>query len=480
VYGTAEFIVSGSAGSGSAGVVNIETGRVYTYTITGSFITIPGYYTVRVVVGLEYDIWEGSASFQILQRTPFDFTLSISPPSRTVKKGGTATYDWAVTYSDPSYAGTRFSWDIEGLDPSMKATATTGKLNIKTSDATPPGTYGFTFTLSARGISRSASATLIVEAPFDYSITVSPADQTVGAGDQATYTVTVSLASGTAQPVSLTMSGHPTGASYTFSPPQGTPAFTSTLTVETAEATPAGSYSLTVKATGGGVTRTAAATLTVVEKDFKITVKPAEQTKRQAETAEFTIEISPVGEFEETVDLEVSGLPEGASSRLSKPSGIPPFTSRLQVDTTLVTPVGEYDLAISAEGGRKAHSETATLKVEKAQIRITISHTVEGRKVKVKGSLAPPAGREVTLKYRGEQEDVAHDVPVEPDGRFSDEVDLKQYGARAFGEWEAQAVLEESGEEVALSNIEHFTIQPPWYYRYISWLPEWLQRLFGI
>jgi len=195
-------------------------GVTYSYTISGSFISIPGYYTVRVVINIVIETYEGTTSFQVVPRTPFDFTLSISPSSLTVKKRETARFNFAVTYSDPSYQGTIFTWDISGLDPSMKVTVTRGVITIATSDATPPGTYSFTFTLSARGVTRSATATLIVEALFDYSLSISPASQTVNIGEKAAYTVTVNLLSGAAQPTSLTVAGLPGNISSTFKAPE--------------------------------------------------------------------------------------------------------------------------------------------------------------------------------------------------------------------------------------------------------------------
>jgi hypothetical protein len=70
VYGTAEIIISGPAGTYSAGTVSIETGIMYTYTLSGSAVSIAGYYTVKVVVGLAYDVWEGYASFSVVPGVP--------------------------------------------------------------------------------------------------------------------------------------------------------------------------------------------------------------------------------------------------------------------------------------------------------------------------------------------------------------------------------------------------------------------------
>ncbi len=182
----------------------------------------------------------------MVPRAPFDFTLSISPSSLTVKKGEAARFTWSVSYSDPIYQGTTFTWDISGLDPSMKVNVGRGTLTIGTSDATPPGSYTFTFMLSAKGVTRFVTATLIVEALFDYSISISPPSQTVNIGEKTSYTITANLISGTAQPVSLTLSGLPTDISYSFSSASGIPSFVSTLTLDAKTFSSPGTYTLKI------------------------------------------------------------------------------------------------------------------------------------------------------------------------------------------------------------------------------------------
>ena len=71
------------------------------------------------------------------------------------------------------------------------------------------------------------------------------------------------------------------------------------------------------------------------------------------------------------------------------------------------------------------------------------------------------------------EEKFTQEATVNPDGSFTDELTVKQ-----FGEWDVRAILEESGETLAVSNIDYLTIEPPWYYKYIQWLPEWFRNLF--
>jgi hypothetical protein len=58
-------------------------------------------------------------------------------------------------------------------------------------------------------------------------------------------------------PVSLTLSGLPSGVNGAFSIPSGTPDFSSTLTLTLPLNAPTGSYTLTVTGTGGGLSHVA-------------------------------------------------------------------------------------------------------------------------------------------------------------------------------------------------------------------------------
>ena len=99
--------------------------------------------------------------------------------------------------------------------------------------------------------------------PADYTLTVTPASQAVGAGNNTAYTVNVGALNGFTGMVTLSASGLPAGATATFSPATVSGAGASTLSVTTTSSTPAGSYPLTITGVSGTSQRSAAATLTV-------------------------------------------------------------------------------------------------------------------------------------------------------------------------------------------------------------------------
>jgi len=97
----------------------------------------------------------------------------------------------------------------------------------------------------------------------DFSVAVSPASSSVAAGSSASTTVSTAVTSGSAQTVSLSASGLPSGATASFSPSSVTAGNASTLTVATSSSTPAGTYNITVTGTGASATHTATYVLTV-------------------------------------------------------------------------------------------------------------------------------------------------------------------------------------------------------------------------
>jgi hypothetical protein len=115
----------------------------------------------------------------------------------------------------------------------------------------------------AGAVTRTTGVTLVVVAP-DFGVTATPVTRTVAPGTATTYTVTVTGQNGFAGDVMLSASGLPSGTSGSFSPPVVTGGEgTSTLTVTTGAATPAGSWSVTVTGMAGAVTRTTGITLMI-------------------------------------------------------------------------------------------------------------------------------------------------------------------------------------------------------------------------
>lgn len=96
----------------------------------------------------------------------------------------------------------------------------------------------------------------------DYSIGLNPTSGSVQPGASVTSTVATQTTAGNAQNVSLSASGLPSGATASFSPASVQTGASSTMTLKTAASTPAGTYNVTVTASGTPI-KTASYSLTV-------------------------------------------------------------------------------------------------------------------------------------------------------------------------------------------------------------------------
>jgi len=97
----------------------------------------------------------------------------------------------------------------------------------------------------------------------DFSISVSPASGAANPGGSVTTTVATTLASGTAQTVTLSASGLPAGATASFNPASVTAGGTSQLTVTAGASTPPGTSNVTITGTSPSATHTATFAFTV-------------------------------------------------------------------------------------------------------------------------------------------------------------------------------------------------------------------------
>ncbi|HEX6676701.1 MAG TPA: S8 family serine peptidase [Actinomycetes bacterium] len=311
------------------------------------------------------------ASYHWLATTP-DFTVAVSPSSQTTAAGGSVTYGVTVTGVN-GFAGD-VSLSLAGLSPSQASWSAdppvvqggsgTAQLTVSTSASIAPGTYPLTITGSSGATSHSATASLVVPAPPDFAVDVSPASRSVFSGDTASYTVGVSSLNGFTGTVALSLSGLPAAVGdATFTPATVTGAGSSTLTIATSATAPAGTYPLTIAGTSGATTHSVAATLVVSARDFSLTVSPSSVSVLRRQTASYTVTVSSLNGFAGSVSLSLTGLPSGASASWSRNPVTAPGSVTLRVTTTGSTTRGTFTLRVTGTSGALAHQATATLTV---------------------------------------------------------------------------------------------------------------------
>jgi len=120
-----------------------------------------------------------------------------------------------------------------------------------------------TFTVAPVVQSTTQAESTTTQVLADFTIGATPSSQTVLQGQTVSYSVNVTALNGFNSPVSLSISGLPSGANGLLSDPSGTPDFASTLTVTLPGNVSTGSYTLTVTGSGGGMAHIANLALTV-------------------------------------------------------------------------------------------------------------------------------------------------------------------------------------------------------------------------
>ncbi len=199
-----------------------------------------------------------------------DFSLSASPSSQTVTAGGSTSYTASVSPSNGFNSSVNLS--VSGVPSGATGSFTpasisggsgSSTLSVGTSSSMAAGTYTLTATGTSGSLSHSATVTLVVNPPPDFSLSASPSSQSVIAGSSTSYTATVGALNGFNGSVSLTVSGLPTGATGGFTPASVSGSGNSTLSVSTTASTAAGTYPLTVTGTSGGLSHSTTVALTV-------------------------------------------------------------------------------------------------------------------------------------------------------------------------------------------------------------------------
>lgn len=198
----------------------------------------------------------------------------------------------------------------------------------------------------------------------DFTVSATPASQTVIAGNSTSYTVTVGAANGFTGSVSPSVAGLPSGASGSFNPASVTGSGTSTLTVSTATGTTTGSFPLTITGTSGSLAHSNTVTLVVNPPpvpDFSLSASPSSLTIIQGSNGVSTITVNPLNGYTGTVSLSASGLPSGVTDSFNPSSTT--GTSTLTLTASSTATIGTSTITITGTDGTLTHTTTISLTV---------------------------------------------------------------------------------------------------------------------
>jgi len=202
--------------------------------------------------------------------------------------------------------------------------------------------------------------------PPDFTLSATAASQTITAGGSTTYTVNVGAVNGFNGSVNFSVSGLPSGASNSFSPPSVSGAGSSVLSVSTVSTTAANSYSLVITGTSGAMTHSSSVTLNVNSAgvpDFILSAMPALQTVTAGNSTSYTVAVTPQNSFNGNVALSAMGLPTGASASFNPTSVTGSGSSTLNITTSSSTPAATSTLTITGDSGSLSHATSVNLTV---------------------------------------------------------------------------------------------------------------------
>jgi serine protease AprX len=210
-----------------------------------------------------------------------------------------------------------------------------------------------------------SQVTFAAPAAADFSLSATPANQSVVAGNSTSYSVTITPSGGFSSAVTLSANGLPSGASGTFSP-NNQVMTSSTLSVTTTTGAPPGSYPLTITGTSGTLTHTTSVTLTVTAPppppDFSLSASPSSRSlSHHGGSVTYVVTITPSNGFTGAVTLSVSGLPSRASAAFNPDPAT--TSSTLTVTVSNRTATNSYTLIITGVSGGLMHTTMVTLVV---------------------------------------------------------------------------------------------------------------------
>jgi len=330
-----------------------------------------------------------NVSFILTVNPTVDFALAISPPSSSISQGQTANYTIAATsgggFSSPltlNYSnlptGSSASFDANPISFSGGVASTVLRISTNLSTVTVSGRV---FTVCARGGSpqkshcSSAAVTVTASTVQRFTLSIQPSERTVSPGNSTTFTVTVGSINSFNQQVQLAVTGNPAGTTATLDPTAVTPPpngnAQSTLHVSATSTPLFGTYTLDVTGSRTGfTTQTANTTLIVssfVAPDFAVYVLPTTLSVIQNNSGTATIQVVSINNFDGAVDLTLQNLPTGVTFSIANPT-VAPFpggyvNTKLTVQTSSSTPLGDYPMSLRGTSGGKTHSVNLGLTV---------------------------------------------------------------------------------------------------------------------
>lgn len=337
-----------------AGVTTTVTPNadVYTVAITVADSTAPGTFQLMTTAsGTGVD--SAVATFELtVTPTPASVSLTAAPDTVTLTTADTAQAVITIARSNfldsVTLAATGLPAGVTATINETPTTADSATITFTASAGLTPGDYPVTITGSGTGISDTTTS-IVVHIPVPPSITISASPDSLSLDVAGTVSSSIAIArTNFTDSVSFAVSGAPTGVTATFSP-SSTVGDSVQLNIASGSvvALP-GTYSLTVTASGAGVSDTTIVRLIVpLPAGITLSAQPPSLSIVQGDSATITLAITRLA-FTGTVNFSATA-PTGITVTFSPDSTLSDSTTvtlrasgsaTVATDTVVITAAG--------------------------------------------------------------------------------------------------------------------------------------------
>jgi len=371
VFGSANYAngVFTVAGAGNGTMITAADSFHFVYqplagdgTIVARVVSVQGSTAAQVGVMIRETLNAGANHVYL-----FDYSSSLLLTERT-STGSSSTYQSVGSATLPNWLKLVRSGNVFTMYGSTNGTTWT-QLGTSQTVAMAANVY-VGLAVSNRNTSSLATATfdnvsLTTPAPPspNFSLSTSLSSMTMTQGTSSPNTITITPQFGFNGNVSLSASGLPAGVTASFNP--STTATTSTLTLTAAGTAAVGTFSATITGTSGSLTNTVAISLIVnPQGSFAISAAPTGLTVPQGSSGTSTIAVALQGGFNGTINLSVSGLPNGVTASFNP--GSTTTTSSLTLSASPTAATGT--VAVTVTGSSLGLTSTATINLTVTQV----------------------------------------------------------------------------------------------------------------
>ncbi len=304
---------------------------------------------------------------------PPDFSIWTFPTQGQIIEGSSGSFSVSTNYSNGFNSAIALSasglpaGDTITFGPATIPAPGYGSstVNVVVGPNTAPGVYPITITGTGDGITHSVTYTLTIPTP-DFKL-YATLGGSVYLGGTDSFSVQVVGSNGFNSAIGLSVSGQPAGVTVTYNP-ASFPApgnGEGSILLSVASTTVPGTYPITLTATGGGVTHSMTANMSVLQPpNFSLTVSPATLVVYQGATAISTITSTISGGFNSPIYLDAGGPGWFGINIGLSPSPLPAPGSGTSTITIGVAPFvqpGTYIIPIGGYGGGINQNNAATI-----------------------------------------------------------------------------------------------------------------------